>query len=660
MVKSATTISNDELKNITQLVDSGKVQTAKTKLNQVMANVTKDDRALGLKSVVAEAEGDLYQALDLCRQAQKMAPDNLLYQRQEGLLNVQLKEWEAAQRCLLPYLDKCPEDMLALNAIITVFAATKNKHAHLITLIRMAAISPLTDLQKLQFFALSSEVKIIAFSSAVQKGLLAILGYEDLNSRVMSTNICSYVIAKYKVDQPDVEIELSEVCEDELLLTALGVIRLCNPTVELFLTKLREALLRSTLQNQTLAPEVVKLVVALGLQNYLNEYVNYISDSEQELLTQVMQLLQLQTQQQDWAPVASEALLLLLALYQGFYELPIRETLLKFPLPQWPQNLQQLAKLTLFDIHDECELAQSIPALTPVEDVVSKAVQAHYEQNPYPRWNSIKVRPLTHVAQLILSSAPQVKGKLPKEFFDPASPIYVAGCGTGMQPISAALRFPKAQITALDISRRSLAYAKMKADQLKLTNIDFYHGDLLSAAEHLGKYHYIECSGVLHHMQDPKLGWQRLLDSLIPGGILKIALYSATARQDITKERYKIAQLKMEPTPANIRRYRQAMLNQKERSSVVTMFSDFYSLSECRDLLFHQHEQCFSWEKVQEHCESLHVKFLGILNAGSTVQIYMDQYPGETNTASLEKLSALEAKKPFLFSTMYQFMVQKI
>ncbi len=576
-----------------------------------------------------------------------------------ALNKINCHQWIEAENGLLEHLKKSPNDVIALKALITVYTATKNKNAHLITLLRLANYETLNDSYRQQFYALSSEIHLLSYSAYTIVGLIKILNYNDLNPRALSTNIGSYILCKYKLHQSNPNINLSEVFEDQLLLAALPVIRLCDPNVENLFTALREALLTLTLKNQSIPEKAPPIIIGLGLQYYLNEYMSYVKDSEVELLNQAVELLKIQMQKPDWTPFDSEAILLLVGMYRSFYELPNSEILLQTPLEHWPDNLQSLAKLTLFDIDQEMALSENIQSLTPIENEVSREVQAHYEQNPYPRWNTLRVQPLGTVDKLVLNTAPHMKGKLIEPFSDPTAPILIAGCGTGMQPIVAAKRFPRAQIIGIDISRRSLAYATIKKEEFGLENIDFYHGDILEAPKHLSKFHYIECSGVLHHMQNPKLGWQRLLDMLLPGGILKIAVYSSMARVDITAEREKIAKLKLEPTPQNIRLYRQALLNQKNRSPIVTMFSDFYSLSECRDLLFHQHEQCFTWDKVKEHCQSLNVKFLGIVNSAGVTQTYREQFPNEKNTASFSKLQELEKKHPYVFRSMYQFMVQK-
>ena len=102
----------------------------------------------------------------------------------------------------------------------------------------------------------------------------------------------------------------------------------------------------------------------------------------------------------------------------------------------------------------------------------------------------------------------------------------------------------------------------------------------------------IEASGVLHHLADPMQGWSTLLRLLKPGGFMRLGLYSELARRDIAAAREFVAaggydatagrHPPLPPEPAARRATRACA-----RSSASP---DFYSISACRDLLFHVQE----------------------------------------------------------------------
>lgn len=647
------------IEKILALIHQKQFHSATKKINKLLKSSPSEDRAIMLKVLIHEEKADFEAALIECKKASAIAPNNLQYQLKEAHLLIQVNHFEEAKKTLYAYLAKTPGDRDALTMVAVVFKKLNEKAPQLITLLRLAGIHPLSSDQRQELFSLSAEIQIHSFSQEVINGFLAVLDYHDTAERSLACNLGNYTLAKYQKGQKDASIDLAEVIEDPLLIKTLPIIRLYHPAVEKFLTVLRSAILSAVLQSQQLNQKAATLISALALQNYLNEYVFYINDHEKEQLVNAYQLLEVQMQQADWTPYSSEAILLLVAMYDGLYESPMAAELLKHPLDTWPRSLQDIAEKTLFNIHNELEISQTIETLTAVTDEVSQEVQAQYEKNPYPRWNKMSVDTIKSIAHLICYFSPGIKDDLPAELFNSKTPMLVAGCGTGLHPISSAKRFPHTHVTAVDISRRSLAYATIKAKELKINNIDFFQADILALPDSIGKFHYIECCGVLHHMADPMEGWKNLLKFLHPGGVMKVAVYSTMARKDITIERNKIAALNMEPTASNIRLYRQALINQQPPSPVTSMFVDFYSLSECRDLLFHQHEQCYSWQEIKQCCETLNIDFLGLVDSTHISDAFLKRFPEEKTTRSFEKLEALEKENPYIFRSMYQFLVQK-
>ena len=98
--------------------------------------------------------------------------------------------------------------------------------------------------------------------------------------------------------------------------------------------------------------------------------------------------------------------------------------------------------------------------------------------------------------------------------------ILIAGCGTGQHSIGAASRFSKCDVTAVDLSLSSLAYAKRKTDEFGFTNIDYLQADILNLRKMDKEFDIIESAGVLHHMDEPMAGWNVLVDLLKPDGLM--------------------------------------------------------------------------------------------------------------------------------------------
>ncbi len=328
------------------------------------------------------------------------------------------------------------------------------------------------------------------------------------------------------------------------------------------------------------------------------------------------------------------------------------------PKPQarpWADPLETFRARHLDGRVREAERADKIAILgMPVNDQTSDAVRAQYEENPYPRWLSVKrqqPRPLRQVLKGLFAArfAGDGEADLPRE-----SPtrILVAGCGTGAHAVKVASRYADADVLAIDLSRPSLAYAQAQAERLGLTRLSFAQADILGLAGIRDRFELIECSGVLHHMAAPQAGWRILRDLLAPGGVMKIGLYSRLARQDIAAARAWARRAGFPVTSAGLRRARSALLELAETAAEPWAASivgelDAHSASTLRDMLFNVQEVTFDCDQLAAAMESLELEFLGF--EGVTAP------PGAQPPKTLAEWAAVEQANPLLFRAMYQF-----
>ena len=75
--------------------------------------------------------------------------------------------------------------------------------------------------------------------------------------------------------------------------------------------------------------------------------------------------------------------------------------------------------------------------------------------------------------------------------------------------------------------------AKQRAVKRRLTNINWLHTSLLSLDENIGKFDYISCTGVLHHLDDPLLGLKTLKNLLNDAGAMGLMLYGEYGRTGV-------------------------------------------------------------------------------------------------------------------------------
>jgi ubiquinone/menaquinone biosynthesis C-methylase UbiE len=323
--------------------------------------------------------------------------------------------------------------------------------------------------------------------------------------------------------------------------------------------------------------------------------------------------------------------------------------------------LASLARRQIIEPLEERRLAAGIRSLGAALSAVSAAVQAQYEENPYPRWLR---------TQTTFAAAPV--GEIVRELFPRAdlagvgngeSRILVAGCGTGQNAIGVAKRFADASVLAVDLSRTSLAYAKRKTVELGVQNIEYCQADLLALDGLDERFDLVEASGVLHHLEDAFAGWRSLAALVKPGGFMRIALYSERGRRAIVHAREFIAQQGFEPTPEGIRRCRAAILAASADPLLASIArrEDFYTMSGCRDLLFHVQEHRFSLPQIAEALPALGLRFLGFEfpDSGITAARYRSRFPADPAMADLANWDRYEKDHPDTFARMYQFWVRK-
>jgi 2-polyprenyl-3-methyl-5-hydroxy-6-metoxy-1,4-benzoquinol methylase len=306
----------------------------------------------------------------------------------------------------------------------------------------------------------------------------------------------------------------------------------------------------------------------------------------------------------------------------------------------------------------EAAIAVSLPRLTPISDEVSRAVQAQYEERPYPRWLRAPptegVHPLALTLRMLFAHAGKA-GTVPEH-----PSILIAGCGTGWHVALTAPPNPDSRILALDLSRASLAYAARRAQESGMRNVEFAQADILELGRLQERFDIIECAGVLHHLNDPVAGWRVLIGLLAPGGKMKVGLYSEIARRGVVAARRLIADRGFAADLRGVRAARAAILALRRDDPALRLAGtvDFYTLSGCRDLLFHVQERRYTLTGIEAILGDLGLDFLGFeFESAATLLEYRREFPLDAAATSLANWSAFETRHPDTFKTMYQFWV---
>jgi 2-polyprenyl-3-methyl-5-hydroxy-6-metoxy-1,4-benzoquinol methylase len=322
----------------------------------------------------------------------------------------------------------------------------------------------------------------------------------------------------------------------------------------------------------------------------------------------------------------------------------------------WPEPVEALLTQQIREPAEELRLRETMPRLTEIEGESAEKVRRQYEENPYPRW-TVAASP-----RQPLPLEAKVRGLFPAATLRPlpardGAEVLIAGCGTGEHPIGMARSLEGARVLAVDLSLASLGYALRKTRELNLHNIEYAQADLTRLAAIGRTFDLIDASGVLHHLAEPFEGWASLLPLLRPNGLMRIGLYSEVGRRDVVAAQHFAAERGFRPVADDIRRCRDELLDSPLRS--IAKHRDFFTVSECRDLLFHVQEHRHSIPQIQSFLRERNLRFLGFETAAAVCEAYRSRFPRDAAMTDLGNWHALEAVAPETFASMYQFWIQR-
>src|ERR1700761_6511154 len=175
-------------------------------------------------------------------------------------------------------------------------------------------------------------------------------------------------------------------------------------------------------------------------------------------------------------------------------------------------------------------MSQSAEYPSPLLDVAEE-VQNFYDRYPYPP-------PVDSLDTYRQTWRDPVRRRVDFHLFWPARAyredhsILVAGCGTS-QAAKHALRWPKAQVTGIDISATSVQYTEELKRKYNLTNLRVHHLPIDRLSDLETTFDQIVCTGVLHHLVDPDAGLATLRSVLKADGAMHLMVYAPYGRTGI-------------------------------------------------------------------------------------------------------------------------------
>lgn len=163
-------------------------------------------------------------------------------------------------------------------------------------------------------------------------------------------------------------------------------------------------------------------------------------------------------------------------------------------------------------------------------------VREQYENYPYPKRD-----PLVEKSTVFVTTTEHI-GNISHYCFSGKRDLregarcLVAGGGTGDAAIFLAeqLRDTKGEVVYVDLSLASMDIARERAKIKGLTNITWHQQSLLDLPDmDIGHFDYINCCGVLHHLENPSAGLNALKSMLTDDGAMAIMVYAKYGRTAI-------------------------------------------------------------------------------------------------------------------------------
>ena len=623
--------------------------------------------------LLAMTQGRYEKAADSLRRAVEIKPDFARAHHKLGVLLGSLDELDAAEMSLRRALSIEPESADILHDLATSLLSHGKSPEAVQLIVPMLERAPTWTTKvafancvaRIRFRINDSQIRAALTTAIIEPwGMPCELCQPALSLIMLDERIASCVRlanGSWPIRLPKSTLfgssGLAALAADSLLRALLEAAPVSSIEFERFLTCARHVLLEIASNNQ--APDhsdvaALQFYAALSRQCFVNEYIFDCDDAELIVAaacrTKLLALL-------DAGEVVPPFLVLAVAAYFPLYTLRDASRLLA---ANEPGPVDEILRQQIREPLEERALRAGVECLTSITSGVSEEVRDQYEQNPYPRW--VKV-PIGEQALLFND---ELRRALPFAPFTPlpgdSTPdVLIAGCGTGSHSILTAQRFRGARVLAIDLSLSSISYAKRKTRELGMTNIEYAQADILKIGDIARTFDIIESGGVLHHLADPFMGWRTLLSLLRPGGFMRLGFYSELARRHVVRAREIIAARGYGSTPDDIRRFRQDLIVKDSSVELqwLSNVSDFYSTSDCRDLLFHVQEHRLTLDQVESFLAEFGLQFIGFQLDPRVLNQYRARFADDPPGTNLRNWARFEADNPDTFVGMYQFWIQQ-
>src|SRR5262245_18352726 len=137
-----------------------------------------------------------------------------------------------------------------------------------------------------------------------------------------------------------------------------------------------------------------------------------------------------------------------------------------------------------------------------------------------------------------------------------------------------------------------------------------------------------------------------------------VGLYSVSARKAINVARAFVSGRGSRSTPDDIRACGEGLIANDSLRRELGSIHDFFTMSDCRDMLFHVMEHQFTISQIMAFIVEQRLSFLGFDIHPDNLARFQQQFPDPAALVDLDCWGRFEADNPRAFIQTYLFYVQ--
>lgn len=446
-----------------------------------------------------------------------------------------------------------------------------------------------------------------------------------------------------------VDAEIDAAAREPLVRTLLEAAPNIDIGVERFLTVLRAAILQRARSGDAVGDGALDLLASVARQCFINEYVFAETEDESRRVRALQTSIANAIRNNE---AITSLQLIAVAAYRPLHSIDGAESLSQ---RNWPASVAALLQQQVDEPLREIALRNDVQALTPIEPRDGEQDQ----EGPSPRWvkaiSTLQPRSVEEAVQGYLLDAHPLSLDAMS-----APDVLIAGCGTGEPAVEATLLYDQSRVLAVDENAADLAYGRRQAQSLNLQNVSFARADIARLASIGRSFSVIQASS-LQHLADPWAAWSTLTSLLREGGVMRIALLSEAAQNDLAAAREFARKGNYLPDAEGIRMLRQNLLRlpADHAAAKAAQSPDFFAIGTCRKLFFGEHRDRLTMPAVAAVLNANGLELLGVETSEVVQQAFAARFPDAAARTDLSAWQTFERERPDLFAAWNQVWLRK-